>query len=220
MLETIARIAAPLAVSYLVGGIPFSLIIGKTVYGVDPREHGSGNLGATNVYRTLGWKAGLVVALLDIAKGAASVVLAMLVVPDNVSPETRDWILVSVAIVAILGHTYSPYIRFKGGKGVATAAGVIAVMMPLTWPIMFVTFVVVLALWRMVSLASVILAVEFPLLVALLYPDRPAFLAFALAGSALVIFRHRSNISRIARRQEPKISWSRHGTAARDSDKE
>jgi len=220
VIENIARIAAPLAVGYLVGGIPWALIVGKRFYGIDPRLHGSGNLGATNVFRTLGWKAGLIVALLDIAKGAAAVVLAMLVCPPEVTGDARDWVLVSVAIVTILGHTYSPYIRFKGGKGVATAAGVIAVMMPLTWPIMFVSFVVFIAIWRMVSLASVLLAIEFPILTVLLYGDRPALVAFAVVASALVLFRHRANIGRIARGQEPKISWSRSGDLLRGQDGE
>ena len=220
MTETIARIAAPLAVGYLIGGIPWALIIGKRFYGIDPRKHGSGNLGATNVFRTLGWKAALAVAVLDIAKGAAAVLLAMSVCPPEVRGDARDWVLVSVAIVTILGHTYSPYIRFNGGKGVATAAGVVAVMMPLTWPILFVTFVVVIAIWRMVSLGSIVIAIEFPLLAWLLYGDRPVLVIFAVCAAALVVFNHRSNLARIARGEEPKISWSRSGDTPRGADKE
>lgn len=220
MLLDIVRIAAPLAVGYLVGGIPWALIVGKRFFGVDPREHGSGNLGATNVFRTLGFRAGLSVFALDIAKGAAAVALAMLVCPPEVQAHARDWVLIGVAMAAVLGHSFSPYIRFKGGKGVATAAGTIAVMLPLTWPILFLSFVALVAAWRMVSLASILIAAAFPLLTWLLYPDRPVMLVFALVAATLVIFRHRSNIGRIVRGEESKISFSRRGEAISREDKE
>lgn len=213
MLETIARIAAPLAVGYLVGGIPWALIVGRTFYGVDPRDHGSGNLGATNVFRVLGFRAGLAVFALDIAKGAAAVALAMLVCPPEITGNARDWVLVSVAMAAILGHSFSPYIRFRGGKGVATGAGTIAVMMPLAWPILFVSFIVVVAAWRMVSLGSIVIAIEFPILTWVLYGDRPALVVFSLVAATLVVARHWANIGRIARGEESKISLSRRGEA-------
>jgi glycerol-3-phosphate acyltransferase PlsY len=213
VLETIARIAAPLAVGYLVGGIPWALIVGKRFYGIDLREHGSGNLGATNVFRSLGFRAGLAVFALDIAKGAAAVALAMLLCPPEITGNARDWVLISVAMSAVLGHSFSPYIRFRGGKGVATAAGTIAVMMPMVWPILFVSFIVIVAIWRMVSLASIIMAIEFPILTWMLYPDRPALMTFAVVAATLVIIRHWSNIGRIARGEENKISLSRRGEA-------
>jgi len=213
LFETILRIAAPLAVGYLVGGIPWALIVGKRFYGVDLRQHGSGNLGATNVFRTLGFRAGLAVFALDIAKGALAVALAMLVCPPEITGNARDWVLISVAMTAVLGHSFSPYIRFRGGKGVATAAGAIAVVMPLTWPILFLSFAAVVAVWRMVSLASIIVAIEFPVLTWLLYGDRPALLVFAVVAAALVIVRHWSNIGRIARGEESKVSLSRRGEA-------
>lgn len=218
MLETIARIAAPLAVGYLVGGIPFALIVGKLFFGVDPREHGSGNLGATNVFRTLGARAGLAVFALDMGKGALAVALAMLVFPQDITGNARDWLLICVGIAVVLGHSFSPYIRFKGGKGVATAAGVVAVMTPLSWPILFLTFVLVVAIWRMVSLGSIVIAVMFPILTILLYGDRLPLVVFSVIVAVLVIGRHRTNLVRIARGQEPKISLSGRGEA-RDSGK-
>lgn len=213
MLENILRIGAPLAVGYLVGGIPFALIVGKAFYGVDCRKHGSGNLGATNVFRTLGARAGLAVMALDIGKGALAVALAMLVFPPEIQGDARDWLLITVGMAAVLGHSFSPYIRFKGGKGVATAAGVIAVIMPMSWPILFLSFVLVIALFRMVSLGSVLIAIEFPILTWILYGDRIAFVAFAVIAALLVIGRHRSNIVRIARGTEPKVSLSGRGEA-------
>lgn len=211
MLLHVLRIAAPLVVGYLVGGIPFSLIVGKRFFGIDPREHGSGNLGATNVFRVLGARPALAVALADVSKGAAAVALAMLVCPPSVTGNARDWVLIAVAMTAVLGHSFSPYIRFRGGKGVATAAGAIAVVMPLTLPFLLLTFVLVIYLGRIVSLASIVVAVEFPLLTLWLYRDRPALLVFSAVAAALVIARHRTNIMRIAHGQENKISFSGRG---------
>jgi glycerol-3-phosphate acyltransferase PlsY len=214
MVLDVLRIAAPLVVGYLVGGIPFSLIVGRKFFGIDPREHGSGNLGATNVYRVLGARPALAVALLDVGKGAAAVALAMLVSPFA-SGDARDYVLIAVAMTAVLGHSFSPYIRFKGGKGVATAAGAIAVVMPLTWPILFITFVLVITLSRMVSLASILVALEFPLLTWLLYRDHTAFVVFAAVAATLVIARHRTNIVRIWRGEENRVSFDSRTAAGK-----
>lgn len=212
----IARIAAAHVVAYLLGGIPWSLIIGRRFFGIDPRDHGSGNLGATNTLRVLGARAGAAVFALDIAKGAAAVAMAMLIVPPGVlDPVWRDWVLIGAGMAAIVGHSYSPYAKFAGGKGVATAAGAIAVLMPLAWPILFLSFVLVVALSRMVSLGSVLIAIEFPLLILALYRDRPAFVTFAFVAAALVVWRHRANIGRIIRGEESKISLSSRGSATR-----
>jgi glycerol-3-phosphate acyltransferase PlsY len=215
MLLDVLRVASPLIVGYLVGGIPFSLIVGRRFFGIDPREHGSGNLGATNVFRVLGVRPALAVAALDVGKGAAAVALAMLVCPPSLRGDSRDWVLIAVAMSAVLGHSFSPYIRFRGGKGVATAAGAIAVVMPLTFPFLFLTFVLVVYLWRMVSLASIIVAVEFLLLTWLLYGHRIALVVFAAVAALLVIARHRTNIARIARGEENKISFSGRGEMSR-----
>ncbi len=215
MLLDVLRVASPLIVGYLVGGIPFSLIVGRRFFGIDPREHGSGNLGATNVFRVLGARPALAVAALDVGKGAAAVALAMLVCPPSLRGDSRDWVLIAVAMSAVLGHSFSPYIRFRGGKGVATAAGAIAVVMPLTFPFLLLTFVLVVYLWRMVSLASIIVAVEFLLLTWLLYGHRIALVVFAAVAASLVIARHRTNIARIARGEENKISFSGRGEMSR-----
>jgi glycerol-3-phosphate acyltransferase PlsY len=219
VLLDIVRIAAPLIVAYLVGAIPWSLIVGKRFYGIDLREHGSGNLGATNVFRTLGARAGAVVFALDVAKGAAAVALAMLLCPFP-SGDARDWVLVGTALAAVLGHSFSPYIRFRGGKGVATAAGAVAVMTPLIWPVLFLTFVLTVALSRMVSLGSIVIALEFPVLVWFVYSDRRVLFIFALVASTLVIGRHWANIKRIARGEESRISLSGRGAALTHDDSE
>ncbi|MBS3956307.1 MAG: glycerol-3-phosphate 1-O-acyltransferase PlsY [Clostridiales bacterium] len=204
--EGAIRIAAGAVTAYFIGAIPFALIIGKRYYGVDVREHGSGNLGATNVLRVLGARAALATFALDIAKGAAAVGLGILFHAAYVSPSAYDWVLLGTMLAAVLGHSYSPYVRFTGGKGVATAAGALLVVTPLAWPVLFVSFVLVVYLTRLVSLGSVIIALQFPVLVVLLYGDRPALIVLSLVTAALVVWRHRSNIGRIIRGQEDRIS--------------
>lgn len=211
------RVGAVLVFAYLVGAIPWALIVGKRFYGVDPREHGSGNLGATNVFRVLGARAGIGTLLLDAAKGAVAVLAARLLVsPDAFGQTVSDWVAVAAMLAAVLGHSYSPYIGFRGGKGVATSAGALIVLTPLAFLIEMLVFVAVVAASRWVALGSVVAAVLYPILVWVLYPDEPAYLIVITALAVLVIWRHRGNIVRIARGQERKISLSRRGEALSD----
>jgi len=203
--DSVLRILIALGLAYLVGGIPFGLMVGKVFFGVDVRKHGSGNVGATNVFRTLGAKPGAAVLLLDAFKGAAAVLVASLLHPEHLGPTASDWVLIGAMFTALLGHSYSPYLGLRGGKGVATAAGALLVLTPYAWPILVVTFAVVVLLSRIVSLGSVVIAVEFPLLMLLLYPERPAFITLSILASALVIWRHKDNIVRILRGEEAKI---------------
>jgi len=207
-------VAGVLVVAYLLGAIPWALIIGKRFFGIDPREHGSGNLGATNVFRLLGVRAGAVTLLLDAAKGALAVAISRMIVSPAVFGQTAsDWVAVAAMMAAVLGHSYSPYIGFKGGKGVATSAGCLFVLTPLATLILFVVFVVIVAASRMVSLGSIIVAIIYPPLVLWLYPGNLALAIVITVLAALVIWRHRSNIMRIAHGEEPKISLSRRGEA-------
>lgn len=217
-METALRIVVVLLVSYFIGAIPFAVIVGRAFYKVDVREHGSGNAGATNVLRVLGWQAGVAVLLLDALKGVAAVLFAMWVHPLHLGSTAYDWVLIGASFAAVLGHSYSPYLRFAGGKGVATAAGALLVVMPAAWPILFVTFASVVAISRMVSLGSVVIATLFPVLVLFFYSDRPALITFSLVAASLVIWRHRTNIARIARKEEAKISWSREQSAMHKED--
>ncbi len=213
----VIRLVAIVVFGYLAGGIAWALIIGKRFYGIDVREHGSGNLGATNVFRTLGAKAAIATLLLDAAKGAAAVGFAWWLVPvSGYGESAHTWAMVLATMSAILGHSYSPYIGFKGGKGVATAAGALLVFTPYPWPFLLGTFVIVVALSRMVSLGSVIIAFEYPFLCAFFYPGNRIILGFAVFAAGLVIWRHRANIARIWRREEPKISFSGRGAATKE----
>jgi glycerol-3-phosphate acyltransferase PlsY len=202
---TILRIAGVIAVAYLVGGIPFGVVIGRRFFGVDVSQHGSGNTGATNVFRQLGWKAALPAALLDIAKGALPTLLAIWLADPRWGVEWADWFAIAAGMAAVLGHMYSPYRGLRGGKGVATAAGVIIVLEPLVIVILLATFVGLIAVFRIVSVASVLAAIEYPVLVWLLYAARPAFVLFAVAAATAVVWAHRSNIRRIFQGEEPRI---------------
>ncbi|PYO87434.1 MAG: acyl-phosphate glycerol 3-phosphate acyltransferase [Gemmatimonadetes bacterium] len=175
--------------SYLVGATPTSYIAGKLGRGIDLREHGSRNLGATNVYRILGWKYAIPVALFDIAKGVAPVLLF----------SHPAWLSVAVGAAAVLGHMFSPYVSFKGGKGVATAAGMFLALAPVAVLLAIVVWGLCLRLTGYVSLSSMIAVASVPLSVWLLgFPHDSLYVFWAsVALVALIIFAHRRNIRRL-----------------------
>lgn len=216
-MELALRVALILVGSYLVGAIPFSLLVGKLFYKVDLRLQGSGNLGATNVYRVFGWKAGLSVAILDIAKGSAAVGLAALLTPAEFVSMQQDWLLIVAAMAAVAGHSYSPYIRFKGGKGVATAAGALLFVTPMAWMFLLVTFVSVSLITRYVSLGSISAAILYPVLVTAFYRDRPAVIVAGFVIAAVVLWRHRTNMVRLYRGEESKIRFKKPSSPKEDS---
>lgn len=208
MLDAV-RIALAMIVAYFVGSVPWALVVGKRFYGVDLRTQGSGNLGATNVYRVLGWKAGLAVALLDIAKGSLAVGIAWLLSPYAAGTHANDWVAICASLGAMLGHSYSPWAKMRGGKGVATAAGGLLLITPLAVLPLLMVFALIIALGRIVSLASIAVAIAYPPLCLFLYPGRTPIAWMSFAAAALVIWRHRSNIARMARREEPRVSFSK-----------
>jgi acyl phosphate:glycerol-3-phosphate acyltransferase len=215
--ELAIRLLASIAFAYLAGGIPWALIIGLKFYKIDLRIEGSGNLGATNVLRVLGAKAAAATLALDIAKGAAAVGVAVLLVP--VVPFVvlaHEWAMILATMAAILGHSYSPYIKLKGGKGVATAAGALLVLTPYPWPILLLTWLLVIAIFRIVSLGSIVIAIEYPILCLIFYPGDWLLIGFATVAATLVVWRHRANVVRIFRGQEPKVSFKNRGSAARN----
>jgi glycerol-3-phosphate acyltransferase PlsY len=192
------KTAAILILSYFLGSLPFGLIVAFRWRGVDIRKYGSGNIGATNVYRALGRGPGAVVFVLDILKGLIPVLIARQWMPNDA------WTAVGVAILAILGHTFSVFLKFRGGKGAATSLGVI---IGLDWRVAVVTFVVwfiVLAISRFVSLASIAGAVSVPVMMFALGMPLP-YKIFGLVAGACVIAKHRSNISRLMNGTEARI---------------
>jgi glycerol-3-phosphate acyltransferase PlsY len=204
-LDVVFRIVAALVGAFLLGSVPFAVLVSRIFFKRDIREFGSGNPGATNVLRTFGPAAGGATFVLDILKGAAAVYLATLLAPTAWSADGRDWLMIAAAMAAIAGHSFSPFIGFKGGKGVATAAGAIAVLMPVAFGVLFSMFVLILLITRMVSLGSITIAIEFPVLCVLLYGDRTPMLLFGFLGGALVVWRHHANLKRIFRGEEHRL---------------
>lgn len=187
--------------SYLLGSIPFGLLLARWVAGVDVRTVGSGNVGATNVGRVLGHKGFAVVLVLDAVKGAIPVlVLAPLTATD---PSQLDLLRALCALFAVLGHVFSVFLRFRGGKGVATTLGAIVALSPLAALATLIVFLLVIVAFRIVSLASVAAAVAFPFAVYFVGGSRES-LGFAALVALLVIVRHRSNLIRIAQGTEPR----------------
>jgi glycerol-3-phosphate acyltransferase PlsY len=178
-----------ICVAYLIGAIPTGVILTRVSGGHDIRNSGSGNIGATNVYRVAGRKMGVLTLLGDCLKGIIPVLIANKM---GFSPET----VAMVALAAFLGHCYPIYLGFKGGKGVATALGIFLVISPKAILIALLVFVVVLLVWRYISLASITAAAATPFVIAFYERSWPIFWA-TLVIAAIVIWRHRANIERL-----------------------
>lgn len=206
-------------ISYLLGSIPGSLWTGKYVYGVDLRNYGSGNAGATNAFRVLGWKAGVISTVVDLGKGllAAGVVAPLLRIDPipmwGLVPWQAATVVCLVAgVVAIIGHMFPIWANFQGGKGMNTAAGVLFALTPITTAITLGVFFLVLISFRYVSLASMTAAIAFPSTVAIrrylfdIESLDPSLLVFGAVMAAGIIVAHRSNIKRLLRGNENRVS--------------
>ncbi len=177
--------------AYFLGAMPTSYLAGRVARGIDLRDHGSKNLGATNVYRLLGWRWAVPVALVDVLKGLVPVALFA---RWTYGP---PWLAVSLGGAAVLGHVFSPYVRFRGGKGVATAAGMFLALAPLAVLIALPVWAVCVWLTGYVSVGSITTAALFPLWVRLTRPDAPYSLYASVALAALIVVSHRANIRRL-----------------------
>lgn len=203
--------------SYLVGSIPGSLWAGKLLYGIDLRQYGSGNAGATNAFRVLGWKAGAISTVVDLGKGllAAGVVAFLRIDPIPTlgfsAWETQTVVCLLAGVVAVIGHMFPVWAHFKGGKGMNTSAGVLLAITPITTLITIGVFAVVLIAFRYVSLASIIAAVAFPSTVAIrrylfgIEALDPSLLIFSALLAIVIIVAHRSNIQRLLRGTESRV---------------
>lgn len=194
-------------IAYLLGSIPFSYIIGK-LKGIDIREHGSGNVGATNALRVLGTKTGIITLILDMGKGFLAVELCRILIPG-----AESGILVIVAITAILGHIFTIFLGFKGGKGVATSAGVFIDLMPLPCLLALLLFIIIVAITRYVSLGSILAA--FFLFSYVLIDNilnsfaRWEYLVVITLVAGFIIIRHKGNIERLIKGNENRISFKK-----------
>ncbi|MEX1132107.1 MAG: glycerol-3-phosphate 1-O-acyltransferase PlsY [Flavobacteriales bacterium] len=205
---------AAVIIAYLFGSIPTSVWWGRAFHGMDVREHGSRNAGATNTFRVLGWRSGVPVLLIDIAKGFIPV--RLLPNMSTLQPDSPEWMWLRVALViaAVVGHLYPIFSGFRGGKGVATSLGGILAVHPGAAAICVAVFVLVFLISRYVSLGSLCAALTFPVAVALIYQETSAVkVGFAIALCLLVFFTHRQNIGRLLRGEEGRMSLAaRNGT--------
>jgi glycerol-3-phosphate acyltransferase PlsY len=189
---------------YLLGSIPTGYLMGKA-RGIDVRQHGSGNIGATNVGRVLGRNWGLAAFACDFAKGfLALFLLRIYVFPQDVT-WTVEALLVACGLAAILGHNYTPWLGFKGGKGVATSAGVLGALLPVALVLVFSLWAIVVLITRYVSLGSMLAALALPVVTALLYKSEWVYFGLAALICVLVVWRHRSNIKRLLDGTESKL---------------
>lgn len=195
-------------IAYLIGSIPTALIISKKFFGVDIRDYGSGNMGATNTFRVLGSKYGTVVMILDILKGAIAVALYNFM-PYYFNTEHELWrtnFMIGLGLAAVLGHIFPIYANFKGGKGVATLFGMLLAMQPIVAISCVGVFLLVLYLTRYVSLSSILAALFLPICVLWIWNENEVlYRIFALIVAALVIFTHQKNIGRILRGVESRV---------------
>ena len=200
------------AAAYLLGSIPFGLLLTRLFGGGDVRKSGSGNIGATNVARVAGTLPGILTLLFDVAKGAAAVWLA-----GRVSNESATWMMIA-ALATLLGHCFPIWLKFRGGKGVATAAGAFLVLCPAALLGSVILFLLVVFFWRYISLASVSAAASMPLLIYLLWAPHhapPPIVTFgALAAAGIIIYKHDGNIQRLVQGEEPKFSFGKKRDAA------
>jgi len=192
-----------LVAAYMIGSIPSGYIMGRIFWRVDIRKSGSGNIGATNALRQMGVKAGVIVLILDMLKGCLAVLLAQHLFPDDLR------IISLAALLVIMGHVYTVFLGFKGGKGVATAAGVFLILSPLPFLISILCFVALVFIWRYVSLASMVAALLFYTLnmIEVCYRgfDNMPKAALVTLIVLVIIIKHRSNIGRLIEGTESKI---------------
>jgi glycerol-3-phosphate acyltransferase PlsY len=192
-------------IAYLLGSIPFGLILAKLFGGKDVRNTGSGNIGATNVVRAAGLPAGILTLILDAAKGAFAVFLAA-----KLSNDSATWMMIA-GLAALVGHCFPVWLKFKGGKGVATAAGIFLALCPIAFLGDVILFILIVLFWRFVSLGSIAAAAAMPLLLYFFWAPHhapPLVITFgALAAALLIVYKHNGNLRRLIEGVEPKFSF-------------
>lgn len=193
--------------AYLIGSLPTSVWIGKAFFGKDIRDFGSGNAGATNTFRTFGKEIGIIVLLVDVIKGVTATSLVLFL--DTVNHGTEQYINLQLlfGLIAVVGHIFPIYEKFKGGKGIATLFGMLIAIHWVLACAIFALFLLVLVLTKYVSLSSILSAIAFPfLLVFAFHRNEPLLVAFGIAAAVMVILTHKKNISRLINGEESKVN--------------
>lgn len=205
--------AAIIVASYFIGAIPTGLLVGLYGFGVDVRHQGSGNIGSTNTLRTLGTTAALLVLAGDVAKGFISVSIAGLLFPRAPTLISNSGsvylfdslVIVLAALAAMIGNNFSIYLKFRGGKGIGITAGIILAISPAIAGILFLIWITILIVTRLVSLGSIVIALLFPVLTYVFFGAIRPYMVFSLLAAAMAVFRHRSNISRLYKGKELRL---------------
>jgi glycerol-3-phosphate acyltransferase PlsY len=211
--ETLSYVTTAL-VAYLLGSVPTGFLVAQAK-GIDIRSVGSGNIGATNVFRILGKPAGVLVLLVDAVKGfLACAVVPMLLYrlwgsPQDPAHHLREWLAITGGLAAVLGHNYTVWLWFRGGKGIATSAGVLIALVPYALLAILAVWIVVFALTRYVSLGSIAASFSLPFMVWLVQRGSSTMVLITAAMAVLAIYKHRGNIRRLLRGTEDRIQWRR-----------
>ena len=193
-------------VAYLLGSIPTSVWVSKIFYGIDIRDHGSGNAGATNIFRVLGKKAGIPVLIFDVFKGWFAVYLANF---SNYAFVDTEYVNLQLAlgVAALIGHIFPVYVGFRGGKGVATLLGAVIALQPQAAIIAIIIFLITLLITRYVSLSSMIAGFSFPILIIVILKETTiSLIVFSMVIAILLLFTHQKNIERLLAREENKAN--------------
>ena len=201
-MESYLQLILLLFLSYVTGSIPTSIILGKLVKGIDIREYGSGNAGGTNVFRVLGWKPALVVVIIDVFKGWLPTAVYSTSIFNNLPINDVGVLQILCGFAAVLGHTYTIFAGFRGGKGIGTLAGMLIALYPIAFPLCLLAFVVTLILTGYVSLSSIMATVSLPIFLFILpilgiEQSSLSLLIFALLVPWFAVYTHRSNIARL-----------------------
>jgi acyl phosphate:glycerol-3-phosphate acyltransferase len=207
-------ITTEILLAYLIGSIPTAVWVGKLFYGIDVREHGSGNAGATNVIRVLGYKAGLPVMMFDVFKGWFAVQLVHIFPHSFFSPDALLYMMIILALFAFTGHVFPLFAGFKGGKGVGTLAGVGIALFPVALLIVVGVFILTLVITRYVSLSSILGGLAFPFAVIFIEgTTHPGLIALSILVSLLIPLTHTKNIRRLLKGEENKFLFRRNKPA-------
>ncbi len=201
-----------IAASYLLGSFPTSIIFGKLFRGIDIRNYGSGNAGGTNAFRVMGWKIGISVMLIDLAKGLIATVLVSQIRIDAISL-APVYLQIIAGFSAVIGHIWTIFAGFHGGKGVGTAAGMLIGLYPIAFIFIFIIFLIVLFTTRYVSVSSMTAAISLPIVLLILdtlgRPYKPPLMVLSIIIAILIIFTHRSNIKRLMAGNENRVNFKK-----------
>ena len=203
MIEQLIYLIILLFLSYVTGSIPTSIIVGKVFKGIDIREHGSGNAGGTNVFRVLGWKPALIVVIFDVFKGWLPTAIYAAQYFDHTPIHDQGVVQILCGFASVLGHTYTIFAGFKGGKGVGTLGGMLIALFPIALPLCLLVFALTLILTGYVSIGSMLASASLPVFLLLLpvvsplSPPSLSLLVFSLLVPWFIVFTHRSNIGRL-----------------------